>query len=192
VYGKLFPYARKHLQRYLDANGRSAEFDRFAALMDQDSKDADLKRLQGHIWEEGYRSGELAGVVFDDVPRALKRWREQRIDTGVFSSGSVLAQKLLFRHSTAGDLTPFLRWHFDTSVGAKTEAASYGRIATLIGTPPPSITFISDVIRELDAARAAGMRTALSLRPGNPAQPENHGHPLIRSFDELTDHDRAR
>jgi enolase-phosphatase E1 len=185
VHGRLFPYARNHLQTYLDANGRSAEFGRFAALMDQDSKDPELKKLQGHMWEEGYRSGELAGEMFEDVPRALKRWREQRIDTGVFSSGSVLAQKLLFRHSTAGDLTPFLKWHFDTSVGVKTDAGSYAKIATLMEAPPPDVTFISDVVRELDAARAAGMRTALSLRPGNPAQPENHGHPRIRSFDEL-------
>ena len=153
--------------------------------MDQDSKDAALKELQGRIWEAGYRSGELAGEVFDDVAPALKRWQEQRIEVAVFSSGSVLAQKLLFRYSVAGDLTPFLTWHFDTGVGSKTEASSYAKIAESMRTPPSRITFISDVVRELDAARAAGLRTALSVRPGNPAQPGEHGHPAIRSFDEL-------
>ena len=185
VYGTLFPYARQHLERYLDAAGRSAEFAHFSALMDQDSKAPDLKELQGHIWKDGYTSGELTAEIFEDVPRALKRWRNQRIDVGVFSSGSVLAQKLLFRHSTAGDLTPFFRWHFDTAVGSKTDPASYVKIAAVMGASPSAVTFVSDVVRELDAARAAGMQTALSLRPGNPAQPDGHAHPQIRSFDEL-------
>jgi enolase-phosphatase E1 len=173
------------MRRYLEANGRAAEYDRFAALMDQDSKDPALKELQGRMWEEGYRSGELAGEVFDDVVPALNRWQRQGVGVGVFSSGSVLAQKLLFRHSKAGDLTPFIRWHFDTAVGAKTDAGSYARIAASMGILPANVTFVSDVVRELDAARAAGMRTALSLRPGNPVQPDPNGHPAISNFDEL-------
>jgi enolase-phosphatase E1 len=154
--------------------------------MDRDSKDPALKDLQGRIWEEGYRSGQLTGEVFDDVAPALARWRQQGTDVGVFSSGSVLAQKLLFGRSNAGDLTPFLRWHFDTTMGAKNQADSYRRIAAAIELPPPAITFVSDIVRELDAARGAGLRTRLSLRPGNPPQPDGHGHPSINSFDELT------
>ena len=46
-------------------------------LMSQDSKFSALKSLQGEIWQEGYSSGELRGQVFDDVPIALRRWREQ-------------------------------------------------------------------------------------------------------------------
>jgi enolase-phosphatase E1 len=187
VSGRLFPYARTRLRQYLEAHGRSDDVARFLALMDQDSKTSELKELQGHIWEEGYRTGELTGEVFDDVPRALRRWQQQGVGVGVFSSGSVLAQKLLFRHSTAGDLTPLLRWHFDTAVGAKTDADSYARIAASIQMRPERITFISDVVGELDAARAAGLGTALSLRPGNAAQRQGHGHLSIRSFDELID-----
>ena len=33
-------------------------------LMDRDRKSPALKRLQGLIWEGGYRSGELQGEVF--------------------------------------------------------------------------------------------------------------------------------
>ena len=40
-------------------------------LMDRDRKSTSLKSLQGRIWEEGYKRGELRGQVFDDVPRAL-------------------------------------------------------------------------------------------------------------------------
>ena len=154
-------------------------------LMDRDRKSQALKELQGRIWEEGYRTGQLVGEVFDDVPLALRRWRDEGISVGIFSSGSVLAQKLLFGHSSAGDLTPFLRWHFDTSVGQKTEAESYQRIASTIGESPSNILFISDVVRELDAARSAGLRTVVCLRPGNAPPPSDHDHSIIRSFDEL-------
>ena len=155
------------------------------ALMDQDSKTPALKELQGQIWEDGYNTGELVGAVFDDVKPALERWVQQGIAVGIFSSGSVLAQKLLFGHSSAGDLTPLLRWHFDTAVGAKNNSDSYTRIAASMGEAPGTVLFVSDIVAELDAARAAGMQTALSIRPGNAAIASGHGHRSISSFDEL-------
>ena len=155
-------------------------------LMDHDRKSPALKELQGRIWEEGYRTGALAGEVFDDVAPALRRWRDRGIETAIFSSGSVLAQQLLFGYSSAGDLGPLLRFHFDTAVGPKTEAASYRRIASAIGTPPQEVVFVSDVVRELDAARAAGMQTVLCMRPGHSAPAAEHGHRIVRTFDELT------
>jgi len=157
-----------------------------AWLMDRDRKSKALKDLQGRIWEEGYATGELVGQVFDDVAPALRRWHQQGIAVGIFSSGSVLAQKLLFRHSSAGDLTQLLRWHFDTSVGAKTDTESYQRIASTLGAPSSSILFVSDAVQELDAAHTAGVRTVLCLRPGNAAPPVEHGHSTIRSFDDLS------
>jgi enolase-phosphatase E1 len=184
VYTRLFPYAREHLRAYLDAHGRSSEYENFSRLMDADSKTTQLKEVQGQIWEEGYRTGRLTGEVFDDVPTALKRWNDAGIAVGIFSSGSVLAQKLLFRHSSAGDLTPFLRWHFDTTIGAKKDAESYRRIASTLAVPADGVLFVSDVVPELDAARNAGMRTALSVRPENPPQGD-HRHPVARSFDDL-------
>ena len=117
---------------------------------------------------------------------ALARWRAQRIDVGIFSSGSVLAQQLLFRHSSAGDLTPLLRWHFDTTTGPKTDPESYRRIAAAMGIPAANVLFVSDIAAELDAARTAGMQTRLSIRPGNRPPPLGHGHTEIRTFDELT------
>ena len=155
------------------------------ALMNQDSKTPALKELQGHIWEDGYNTGELVGAVFDDVKPALERWRQQGVAVAIFSSGSVLAQKLLFGHSSAGDLTPLLRWYFDTAVGAKTDPASYRRIASSIGESPDAVLFVSDIVAELDAARATGMQTALSIRPGNATVASGHGHRSISSFEEL-------
>ena len=96
----------------------------------------------------------------------------------------MLAQKLLFAHTSAGDLTPFIGNYFDTNTGAKTEAESYRRIATAHGLAPQEILFVSDVIAELDAARLAHIETALCVRPGRP-EPISSTHPLVHTFDEI-------
>jgi enolase-phosphatase E1 len=152
-------------------------------LMDRDRKSTALKALQGGIWEEGYQAGHLRGQVYPDVPRALARWRAQGRDVAIFSSGSVLAQKLLFSRSEAGDLTPLLRGYFDTTAGAKGDAESYRKIARALGQAPEAVLFLSDVTAELDAARAAGMATGLCVREG--AAPPSAGHPVVRSLDEV-------
>ena len=74
-------------------------------LMDRDRKSPSLKRLQGEIWAEGFRDGTLRGEVFADVPPALRRWRDAGLGVAIYSSGSVLAQKMLFRSTPHGDLT---------------------------------------------------------------------------------------
>jgi enolase-phosphatase E1 len=151
-------------------------------LMDRDRKSTALKELQGRLWEDGYRRGELVGEVFPDVRPALERWRTRGLAAGIFSSGSVLAQQLLFRHSSAGDLTGLLQWYFDTHIGAKTESASYRRIAEIIAVSPGALMFLSDSIRELDAARGAGLEVRLVQRPGNAPIVSAHGHETIRSL----------
>ncbi len=153
-------------------------------LMDHDRKFTALKSLQGKIWEAGYLSGELRGMVYADVQPAFARWRAQNKDICIFSSGSVLAQKLLFANSTAGDLTPFLCAYFDTSTGPKQDEQSYRRIAAALRLAPGEMLFLSDVVPELDAARRAGMGTLLCVRPGATA-PASARHPIIHSLDEV-------
>jgi enolase-phosphatase E1 len=155
-------------------------------LMDRDRKTTALKELQGRIWESGYQHGELVGQVFPDVPLALQRWHEQGLSLGIFSSGSVLAQQLLFRHSDAGDLTGFLRWYFDTRVGPKIDADSYRRIATSVGIPAEGFLFLSDVPKELDAARLAGMQVRLVIRPGNAPISIDNPYQAIRSLEDIS------
>jgi enolase-phosphatase E1 len=152
-------------------------------LMDRDRKSTALKALQGRLWEEGYRTGELRSDVYPDVPSAFTRWDGRGCGPWIFSSGSVLAQKLLFAHTRAGDLTPLVHGYFDTTTGPKKDAATYGRIASAIGQAPGNVLFVSDVTAELDAARAAGLRTAWCVREGPP--PHDAPHPVIRTFDEL-------
>jgi len=153
-------------------------------LMDRDRKSTPLKSLQGRIWEAGYRSGELRSQVYPDVPPALARWKQQGRVIAIFSSGSVQAQKLLFRHSEAGDLMRYIDAYFDTTTGPKQEPQSYRRIADALALPADSILFISDVSTELEAARAAGMHTLLSVR-SSAKPPCAAGHRAIHTFDTV-------
>jgi enolase-phosphatase E1 len=153
-------------------------------LMDRDRKSPALKELQGGIWEEGYQRGDLIGQIYEDVPRAFERWRREGVRLGIFSSGSVLAQRLLFRRSSAGDLSPFVDWYFDTHTGPKQDPESYRRIAAQVAEAPLQILFVSDVVGELNAARAAGLGTTMIVRPGNIPQPP-HDHRVVHSFDEI-------
>ncbi|HEY3581138.1 MAG TPA: acireductone synthase [Pyrinomonadaceae bacterium] len=210
VHDVLFSYARTHvrdfLAKHLDDDAvqtdirllrDEAESEGFHAnnldelvayinrLIDLDRKSTGLKLLQGKIWHEGYTDGTLRAQVFADVAPAFERWRAANKNVSIFSSGSVLAQKLLFAHTEAGDLTPFINDYFDTSMGKKGEAESYRRIAEAIKLQPNEILFVSDIVAELAAAREAGMKTALSIRPGNQPQASRDDYPIIHSFDEL-------
>lgn len=153
-------------------------------LIDIDRKSTPLKSIQGKIWEQGYLSGELLSVVYDDVPPAFSRWHAAGRKIAIYSSGSVLAQKLLFRYTNHGDLTPMIDAYFDTTTGNKRESASYVSIAAAIGVESATVLFVSDIPAELDAAAAFGMRTALSVRPGNPPV-AGTPHRAVHSFDEL-------
>jgi enolase-phosphatase E1 len=203
VHDVLFPYARQHFKTFLDHNDVTDDLDRLSEehagdveappliepyiywLMDHDRKSPALKSLQGKIWERGYRDGSLLATVFDDVPRAFERWSEAGQSVNIFSSGSVLAQKLLFRHTNAGDLTKYLTEYFDTGVGKKTERSSYDKIAVKLQLKSNEIHFVSDVVAELDAAAEAGMKTSLCVRPGNSPQDELKSHPVIKDFSEI-------
>jgi enolase-phosphatase E1 len=153
-------------------------------LMDRDRKSGPLKTLQGLIWEQGYATGALTGEVYPDVPEAFARWTAGGVRIGIYSSGSVLAQKLLFANSTAGDLSRFLSGYFDTAVGAKKEAVSYRRIVAALDRAASQVLFVSDVAGELDAAREAGLQTLLAVRP--PARPPaSSAHGAVESFEEI-------
>jgi enolase-phosphatase E1 len=152
-------------------------------LIDLDRKTTPLKSLQGRIWQEGYRSGELRGQVYEDVSRAFHRWHGQGRRIAVFSSGSVLAQKLLFAHSTEGPLDTYVDAYFDTTTGSKTDAESYRRIAAALDRPAGEVLFLSDIAAELDAAREAGMDTRLSVR--SEWVPPESRHPVVRTFDDV-------
>jgi enolase-phosphatase E1 len=150
-------------------------------LIVRDSKCPPLKTLQGRIWQEGFTSGELRGEVFPDVPVAFERWRRQKKIICIYSSGSVLAQQNLFRTTASGDLTSHISLFFDTRVGAKTEGESYKKIAASFSYAPNQFLFISDALKEIEAARSVGMQSLLCVR-GEHATPANAGAGLIHDF----------
>jgi enolase-phosphatase E1 len=177
----LFPFARARLPDLLrtragdpavaaelaavrDAAPGQAPLAALLGWMDADAKATPLKALQGLLWREGYESGALRGAMYPDVAPCLRRWREHGLRLFVYSSGSAEAQRLIFGHSSDGDLSGLFEGHFDTRVGPKREAASYGAITGSIGLPPDAVLFLSDVEAELDAAAAAGLATAQLVR----------------------------
>jgi enolase-phosphatase E1 len=142
--------------------------------VETDRKHPGLKALQGLMWDKGYQEGTLKGIVYDDVPEMLEVWKAERIELGVYSSGSVKAQKLLFGYSNAGDLCPYFSAYFDTSIGYKRETASYINIANQLKISPEAILFLSDIAEELDAAQEAGMATLQLVRDDTTVPSENH------------------
>jgi len=206
VHEVLFAYARAHVKEFLLNNADEARADITLLreeqatdvsngeqpppaiddyvewLIARDRKSTGLKSLQGKIWRQGYSNGSLKSQVYADVPPAFARWHASGLSINIFSSGSVLAQQLLFAHTDAGDLTKFIDQYFDTNVGKKGDAESYRKIASALNLPAEEVLFISDVVAELQAASEAGMQTLLSLRPGN--QPQEHAD-IYRAIDSF-------
>lgn len=204
----LFPYADLHLDAYVaahrnepivahalteaaietgDADADDAPILRaLHAWIAEDRKATPLKTLQGLIWAEGYAQGHLLGHVYPDVPPVLRAWDDDGIELYVYSSGSIVAQKVLFSHTFAGDLTALFTDHFDTTTGSKREASSYAEIAADTGFHPAEMLFLSDTEEELDAARTAGLQTARLLRPDDTPPGASSAHPCYVDFAALS------
>ena len=204
----LFPYARKRLPAYVETHGDTPEvqhwlheaakeagiieasrqeiIEMLLRWIDEDRKSTALKALQGMIWKEGYEAGDYRAHVYPEVPARLRAWRAEGLKLYVYSSGSVPAQKLFFRYSEAGDLGPLFAGYFDTQTGPKRDATSYSAIAEAIDEQPAHILFLSDIVQELDAARAAGLQTGWLVRDPALATPVAPAHPVYRDFDAIT------
>ncbi|KNE59612.1 2,3-diketo-5-methylthio-1-phosphopentane phosphatase [Allomyces macrogynus ATCC 38327] len=146
-------------------------------LMRHDVKRGPLKSLQGLVWAAAYATRAVQGHIYPDVVPALLAWRHLDVPVSIYSSGSVPAQKLLFGHSTYGDLQPYFADYFDTAVGAKVAPQSYATIfnrlnadfaqRNLVPLAPSDILFLSDNGAELVAARRIGIQAVLVVREGN-------------------------
>jgi enolase-phosphatase E1 len=204
---QLYPYSREHFRRLLDERADEPEVARAIAgvreligepdadvkridealngWLDRDEKVTPLKALQGLIWAEGFASGDLTSHFYPDAIPALRAWHAAGHTLYIFSSGSVAAQRAWFGSSPEGSLLPLFSGHFDTeNAGPKKVADSYRSIAEQIGEAEPGrLVFLSDLVEELDAARAAGWETIGVRRPGEPYYAKGVGdHPETDSF----------
>ena len=135
--------------------------------MDSDKKYSSLKTLQGLMFEDAYTSGLLIAELFPDVLPSIRKLKELDKRVSIYSSGSIFAQKLLFGHTAEGDIKDLLNSYYDTSSGAKIDASSYTKIAQEEGVECTEVLFLTDLLKEAEAARDAGCAVAIMLREGN-------------------------
>ena len=201
----LFPYARDRIEQFVNEHAQDADVSAEIAAVrdiinesgaslekvgqvlvswiDQDKKITPLKTLQGMIWRSGYENGSLKGHLYPEVAARLKAWKAAGIQLNVYSSGSEAAQKLLFGFSEAGDITPLFDHFFDTRIGGKRDVASYEAIKQALQLNGEEILFLSDIVQELDAAAAAGIKTIALDRQ---CIGEGFGaHPHVNNFDQI-------
>lgn len=111
----------------------------------------------------------------------------------IYSSGSVVAQKLLFQYTNAtpdADLRRLIEpeGYFDTvNAGMKQEKSSYEKIASMRREDVGKWLFLSDNVKEVSAAREAGMQSFVVVREGNAplSEEERRGNVLLESFEEI-------
>ncbi|NLP40370.1 MAG: acireductone synthase [Corynebacterium pollutisoli] len=210
VHDTLYPYSRARFADILSREGHpdverargqiiqeagldpEAGVDKLVAALegwlDSDEKRTPLKTLQGLIWAQGFSAGDLTSHFYPDAIPAMRSWHEQGIDLTIFSSGSVNAQTSWFGNSPEGDLLPMFNGHFDTeNAGPKKIPSSYATIREAIGVPAGQLLFFSDLVEELDAARADGWGTVGVRREGDQYFDRGVGdHPEISSFEQVT------
>jgi len=207
----LFPYAAQKLPEYVREHAQEAAVQEPLQLTAQlsgisatdtealigqllqwireDKKITPLKTLQGLVWQYGYEQGAYKAHIYPDAVQQLNQWHAQGIPLYVYSSGSIHAQKLFFKYSEAGDLTPLFRDYFDTTTGPKQEAVSYREIANAIGVSANELLFLSDIEGELNAAKEAGLQTCWLVRekdsPCWGTDLNLSSHSVVTGFDQI-------
>lgn len=191
VHDVLFPYAERSMRDFVLKNKDQLEVAKAVAQVQETVKEEDglnielegviekllhwikidrkhgaLKELQGLIWDSGYLKNDFKGHVYEDVKPFFLKLLDRGAKIGIYSSGSVHAQKLIFGYSVEGDITPMISYYFDTKIGGKREKSSYLNIAKEVNLSPAEILFFSDIPEELSAARDAGLYVTQLLRPG--------------------------
>lgn len=164
------------------------------SLVNNDIKDPILKSLQGFIWKLGYENGELMAPVYEDAIEFVTDLSKTK-KIYIYSSGSIKAQVLLFGHVKGAngspvDMNRYLSGYYDiTTAGFKQESGSYVSILKDIGyeSKQSSVLFLSDNVREVDAAIQAGMNSLVVDRPGNAplSEADKKSFRIIETFRDL-------
>ena len=148
------------------------------------SQVAGAQASAGLIWEAGYQAGELRGEVYPDVPPAMRRWRAARHrDRHLLVGQRAGAAPAVRVHRARRSDAAHCRRSSTRRVGAK---ASRGQLrADRRGARPRRRR---DPVRLRRHARTRGRARppasgrVLSLRPGNPPQPDAGEFEAVRSL----------
>jgi enolase-phosphatase E1 len=146
----------------------------------------------GHLWKTGFAEGHLKTPLFDDVVPTLEAWKKAGKKLAIFSSGSVQAQLQFFSYvkdgETTRDIKPLFSAHYDTvNAGPKMEKASYQKICSELGCDVSKVTFLTDNVKEAEAAMEANVQSVVVDRPGNaPLSEESRAkYPVIQQLTDL-------
>lgn len=170
--------------------------DHISNLVSNDIKDSKLKELQGFVWTKGYEDGSIKAPIYNDAINLIK---DPNNNIYIYSSGSIKAQKLLFKYACSFndkeskmggiDLTPYIKGYFDiTTSGPKINTQSYENILNDIPSPDKDeeILFLSDNPLELDAAKKCrNIKIGLVLRDGNNPVDNKQDYPNYSNFNGL-------
>ncbi|OSS43238.1 hypothetical protein B5807_12149 [Epicoccum nigrum] len=207
----MYPYALDRLRRLARDSWSDSDFQTLIAGFPAETKqDADsllahvedltrrdvkavyLKQLQGQLWKTGFTEGDLKTPLFDDVVPTLTTWKASGRTLAIFSSGSVQAQLQFFTYvkdgATTKDVKPLFSAHYDTvNAGPKLEKASYEKICHEMGVDVKKVTFLTDNVKEAEAATAAGAYAVVVDRPGNAPLSEESKltYPVITALTDL-------
>ncbi len=202
----LFPYSKEKMESFVKENENKQEIkqiledvkkiekrkmsteeviDTLKKWIDEDRKITPLKEIQGYIWEEGFKSGNVKAPLYKDAYEKMLYWNKKGIPMYIYSSGSVKAQKLFFSHTEYGNIVDFFNGFFDTKIGNKKEKGSYEKIARAIGLKPEEILFLSDNPDEIKAAAEAGMQVMRVVREKDAEYIPDFPYPQIKSFEEI-------
>ncbi len=164
-------------------NSVNSLFSYLEFLISIDRKNSGLKEIQGEIWKHGYETGELKSQIFPDTLDFFQFIQSQNKKINIYSSGSILAQKLIFKYSNLGVLSSYISNYFDTGVGHKRDFNSYSKISDMLNCNPNEIIFFTDVQEEADSALSIGIKSYILLRNGN-SPIEKIKHPTLNTFSE--------
>ena len=133
------------------------------------------RRCRASSGAQGYADGRAAAAISGPMcAGCLRAWRARGLHLAVYSSGTVTAQRLLFRHSRGGRPEPASSTgFFDTAHGrASARPPAYRRIAAAWGAAPARASCSSPTWRRSwTPPRAAGPRTCQLVRAADGTQP---------------------
>ena len=140
-----------------------------------------LRQLQGLIWTEVLEQGGLRPELDAVTVAALTRLARADIALYSFGATPITTQREWLRRGPDRNFEARLAGYFDTRLGGRRDAGSFGRLVAETGLQADEVLVLSPDRRQLDAARQGWLRTA---RPApepdaGHADPDGEPHPAL-------------